>query len=140
MKLFISMSVMFSLIALLSCLPKPKQDYTVDQVAQISSLDEIMRVQAHDMDPQFGKRDQASYTAAEFAAMVKAAARTDAASQTLNEKFAGKYDQEFGKFAMQLNAGAKQLHEAASAQKGPEASAALKGMLQACKGCHKLYK
>ncbi len=140
MKVFVSLTMMSPLLTLFGCVPQPKQDYSVNQVAQISSLAEIMRVQAHDMDPLFGKRDQPSYTAAEFVAMLKAAARTDAASLTIKEKFAGKFDQGFVTFAQQLNSEAKRLHDAASAQQGGDVSAALKGMLQACKGCHKKYK
>jgi cytochrome c556 len=140
MKILVVLSLIALGFATMGCVPRPRQDYTASQVTQINSLEEIMRVQAFDMDPLFGKRAQGAFSAAEFAAMVKAAGRMEATSQTLKEKFGKKFGQSFSAFAEQLHTGAQQLQEAAKAQKAAEVSSALDSMQLACKACHKKFK
>src|SRR5690606_15731896 len=88
------------------CVPKPEKNYTPDEIPQITSIEEVMRVQAARMDPLVGIRDQASFTDEEFARMAKAAAVLEATSAHLAESFAGKgeYDAGFAELANQLGA------------------------------------
>jgi hypothetical protein len=126
-------------LSLIACLPKPKQDYTVDQIPQINSLEEIMRVQAQTMDPLFAKRNQASYSADEFTAMAEAGRRIQVTSATVRDKFAtqGQRKPSFATFAGQLNAQAGDLLAAADGKDAQRAAATLRSMKQTCAGCHK---
>ncbi len=130
-----------SILALIAgCVPAPKQSYTVEQLGKLESLEELMRVQAHEMDQLFAKRNQQSFSDPELGAMATAAKRVDATSTALFLRFSQKYEGRFKGFSAQLNAGAKELLAAAEAKQGPRAAAALTTMKQACAACHKVFK
>ena len=123
-----------------ACVPKPKQDYRVDQISQINSVTEIMRVQAHDLDPLFKKMDQASFTEGEYAAMVKAAARLQATAVALRDRFSESYDPSFKDYASQTHQEAEKLRASAGSKQAPESSRALAAIKRACADCHKQHK
>ena len=122
------------------CVPKPKQDYTVDQIGKLESLRELMRVQAAIADPLFGKRKQAVFSKEEFAAMYGGSLRLRASATNLRDRFAGKFGARFGGFASQLLDGATELGNAAAAELEQRSAAALESMRQACAGCHRAFK
>lgn len=119
------------------CLPKPKQDYSLEQIGQIGSLEEIMRVQAQTMDPLFGKRGQGAFSDAEFASMAAAGKRVQATSTVIRDKLAAGHKPSFATFAGQLVTQAGDLVAAADAKDGAKASATLGAMRDTCRGCHK---
>jgi hypothetical protein len=125
-------------VTLLSgCLPKPKQAYSNEQITQIASLEEIMRVQASTMDPLFGKRGQSAFTDEEFASMAEAGRRIQASSATVRDKFAANRKPSFATFAGQLNGQAGDLLAAAEAKDAAKSAATLGAMRDTCRGCHK---
>src|SRR4051812_24863391 len=65
------------------CVPKPKQNYNVEQIKQLQSLDEIMRVHAQTMDPQFNHIGQTTMTDAEFEGLSAAGTKITASSEAL---------------------------------------------------------
>ncbi len=123
-----------------ACVPSPKQDYTLDQIGKLESLEELMRVQAQAADPLFKKRGQASYSEAEFQAMINGGGRVEAAATALSLRFGKTRPQPFGELAVKLKNGATELGAAAQARNAARASAALEAMKSACASCHKQFK
>jgi len=124
----------------LACVPKPKQDYTIEQLARLESLEELMRVQAATADPLFAKRKQSTYTEDEFQGMYRGALRLRAAATSLRDRFGKKFPARFAGFASQLLDGATALENAAASKLEQRAAAALESMRQACAGCHRAFK
>ncbi len=122
------------------CVPKPKQVYTNDQLKQVESLEEVMRVQAATMDPQFGKIGNAQFTEAEFAAMVGAGQHLQASAGVVREKHSSKRPPSFASFAEQLGKYAGELTAAAEAKDAVRASTALQQMRDTCRACHKEHR
>jgi hypothetical protein len=131
---------LLALLILAGCVPSPKQDYTLDQIGKLDSLEELMRVLAQAADPQFKKRGQASHTEAEFQAMLQGAGRIEAAGTTLASRFGKTRPQPFGELAIKLKNGATELLAAAQARQSPKASAALEAIKNTCATCHKQFK
>ena len=121
----------------LGCVPKPKQDYSTDQVKQIESLEEIMRVQAQAMDPLFRKRSQTSFSPDELTQFGVAAQRLQATAATLRQKFAAKYKPSFVTYADALGQSAADLATAATAADPARTAAALGAIRDTCRGCHR---
>jgi len=125
----------------MSCVPAPKQAYGADDIANITSLEEVMRVQAHKADPLFSIRDEETFDDAQFAAMSEASAMLLATSAHLKSFVGqGEYDDGFGDFAAQVNTQAEALAKAAESKDAAGASDALNKMKSACAGCHGVYK
>ena len=122
------------------CVPKPKQDYTVDQLGKLESLSELMRVQAAVADPLFAKRKQSVFSKEELEAMYGGSLKLRATATRLRDHFAGKFGPRFAGFASQLLDGATELGNAAAAKLEQKSSAALESMRQACAGCHRAFK
>lgn len=119
------------------CLPKPKQSYTVEQIPQIGSLEELMRVQAATMDPLFGKRDQGRYSPEEFTAFGDAGRRIKASAGTVRERFAKGHKPSFTTYAEQLATQADALVTAAEASDAAKSAQALTAMRDTCRSCHR---
>jgi hypothetical protein len=126
------------LLPLLStgCLPAPKQNYAIEQIPQIDSLAEIMRVQAQAMDPLFKKSGQPSFTPEEFSQMATAARKLQATSVTMKDKFSAGHKASFPTYAQELNQHAGDLLAAADAADAARAAAALSATRATCRGCH----
>ena len=129
------------LVSSFACLPKPQKEYTPDEVASINELTELMRVQAHHADPQFGKREQESFSAAELAEMEKTGKMLQATSARI-KSFSGKgdYDDGFANYATELGNHARALEQAAAAKEAAKVRAALEKMRTTCKSCHGVYR
>lgn len=122
------------------CVPKPKQSYTTDQVKQIESLEELMRVQAQTADPQFNKIGQSSYTPADYAGMADAARRLQATSETLRTRHSQNRPPSFMTYAARLNEQAGELLAAAESKDVTKSSEALVGIRETCRTCHKEHR
>lgn len=126
--------------ATVGCLPKPKQDYSNEQLKQLDSLEEVMRVQAATMDPQFAKIGNTKFTDPEFAALVSAGQRLQTSSEVVRTKHSAKRPPSFAAFAEQLGKYAGELSAAAEAKDASRASAALQQMRDTCRACHKEHR
>jgi cytochrome c556 len=122
------------------CLRKPKQDYTNDQLRQINSLEEVMRVQAATMDPQFGKIGSTKFTDAEFAQLVSAGQRMQASAEVVRQNHSAKRPPSFASLAEQLGKYATELSAAAEAKDAARSSTALQQMRDTCRACHKEHR
>ncbi len=133
---------LFVLVLNAACVPEPKKAYSPDEVADITSLEELMRVNAATADPLFGKRDQASFTESEYAAMADAGAMIEASATQTGTQFGGKgnYDDGFVNYAKQLAGQAKALADASGSQDAPAAAKALTEIRNTCKSCHGVYR
>jgi hypothetical protein len=125
-----------ALAALSSCGP-PVNNTPVAGIPAITSLTALMDVQATAADPQFGKRDQTSFTDAEFAALADTGAKIDATSKRLKEFTKGP---EWDAMGAKLNEHANALSKAAQAKDAAGAGAALSGMKTVCKDCHSKFR
>lgn len=123
------------------CPPAPEKDYTVDEVGQLESLTEIMRLQAQVADPLFAIRDQDTFSTEELRAMEQAGPRIEATAGRVREHFVGQgaYDEGFGEWADKLREGAVMLTRKAKNRDAKGAREALEAMKAACAGCHANY-
>ncbi len=122
--------------SLAACAP-PKRDLQVDEINKLGKLSEVMDTQATLADPQFKKRDQASFTDAELATMADVGTRLQATSTKVKQFSKGPG---FDDFAMQVNARAQDLVTAAQNKDAAAVRKALTEMKAACKGCHSKYR
>jgi len=125
----------------LGCPPAPERDYTGDEVAELESITEIMRLQAQIADPMLAKRDQETFSDDELDDMAEAAPRLEATAARLRAHFVGQgaFDEGFGEWADKLGASAEALAKGARSRKGKAAREALVAMKAACAGCHENY-
>jgi cytochrome c556 len=122
--------------ALLACGP-PKNYTPVEGIAKITSLAELMDVQATAADPQFGKASQESFSDAEFTALAETGAKIDATSKHLKSFSKGA---EFDALGVKLNEQANGLSKAAEAKDAAGARKALTEMKATCKECHSKFR
>lgn len=132
--------VTFAAVVLAGCVPKPKQNYTLEQIPQIDDLKEVMRVQAHTIDTWFAKSEQASFTDEEYRTLGRAALTLKATSASLRDRFSKRKTRDFAYHANRLDAGAEQLHAAAESKAAAGVRSGLYAIRRACKSCHKQYK
>lgn len=122
------------------CLPRPKQDYTLEQLKQMDSLEEIMRVQAATMDPQWKKMGPAALTAADFGALAEAGQRMEATAEAIRTRHSEKRQPGFLTLAEQFGKQARELVGYATAKDGEHTKTALKAMKETCATCHREYR
>jgi cytochrome c556 len=132
------MRLPISLLALAfaaSCVPH--RDLPPDQINQLTKLDDVMDVQATVSDPQFSKRDQTTFSDADWAAFADMGNRIQVTSLKIHQFSKGP---EFDQLADKLHTGAQNLSAAATAKDAPKASATLGDMKATCKECHSKFK
>ena len=122
------------------CVPKPKQAYSNDQIKQLESLEELMRVQAEAADPQFGRIGQASFSEAEYANLGVLGQKLQATSEAITSRFSQNRPPSFSSYAKRLGEQAGELFTASQAKDAGKASAALTGIRETCKTCHKEHR
>lgn len=122
------------------CVPKPKQDYSAEQVKELDNLEELMRVQAQTADPQFNHIDQKSFTDAEYAGMADAARRLQATSETLRTRHSQNRPPSFATYATRLFELSGELLTATQAKDVEKTSAALTSIRDTCRTCHKEHR
>lgn len=121
------------------CLPKPKADYTLEQLKQMDNLEEIMRVQAATIDPQW-KKMSGQLTAADFGILAEAGARIEATAEAIRTRHSEKRQPGFLTLAEQLSKQAKDLVAASTAKDAEHTQTALRAMKETCSTCHKEYR
>lgn len=136
----VALSAALFLAAAGGCVPKPKQAYSDDQLKQLESLEELMRVQADAADPQFNKIGQATYSDADYAGLLAAAQKLQATSESLRTRFTQGRGPSFATFATRMGEQAGELSSAVGAKDPAKISAALTGIREACRACHKEHK
>lgn len=122
------------------CLPKPKQTYSNDQLQQLDSLEEIMRVQAQTMDPQFAKIGQAAFSDEELNTLVAAGQRMQVSAETIRKRHGSARPPGFAVLAAQFGTQAGELVGAAQVKDHAKVSASLSAMRETCRGCHKEFR
>jgi len=115
----------------------PKRDLQVDQINQLQKLSEVMDTQATLADPQFKKRDQATFTDAELATMADVGTRLQATSLKAKQFTKGPG---FDELANGVHARAEDLVKASQAKDAAGVRKALTEMKATCKECHKKFK
>jgi len=135
------MSVLLLAAVAATCVPKPKQSYTPEQVSEIASVEEVMRLLADRADPLFSIRGQTNFTQEEFTQMAQAAEILVAAGNHL-ESFVGQgsFDEGYGTFSKELAKHGAALLEATGENLPKSASEALSAVKNTCADCHSAYR
>ena len=127
-----SIALVSSLALAAACAP-PKRDVPAADVPKLTSLKDLMDVQATVADPQMKKIEQATYADADYAAFTELSERIQATSTKAKEFSKGP---EFDKLADQLHETAVTLGKAAAAKDAKASAASLGAMKATCKECH----
>ncbi len=135
------MSVVPLFLMAASCVPKPERNYAPEQVSEIASVQEVMRLLAERADPLFGLREQTNFTQEEFARMAQAAEIIVAAGAHL-ETFVGQgtFDEGFGTHSKELGQQGGAMLEATESNNPKGAGEALSAVKNTCKDCHSAYR
>ena len=138
-------SVFFLVLALVvathvGCVPRPKQAYTVGQIARIDSLEELMRINAHQVDHLFSIRYQPVFSFQEKAAAERAGEQIMATATVIRDRLSVKRPGDFTVLAGRLHDQARDLMVAAQADRDADVTTALDDMRDTCKACHKKYR
>ena len=140
MRTFILILVSVAVVALAGCVPKPKQDYTIAQIDRIHTLKELMRINAHVMDPLFSIRYQPVFSASEKATAERAGERVLATSAVIRDRLSANQPRGFAVLAGRLHGQARDLMVAAQADRDPDVTTALDTMRDVCKACHSAHR
>jgi hypothetical protein len=122
--------------ALVGCGP-PHRDVPAADVPKLTSLGDLMDVQATIADPQMKKAGAASYADADYAAFTEVSERIGATSTKTKDFSKGP---DFDKLADKLHETAASLGKAAAAKDQKASSDALAAMKATCKECHSKFK
>lgn len=127
--------VLFSFLAV-ACVPH--RDVPPQDVPNLTSLKDVMDVQATVADPQFSKiGDDAKYVDADYAAFNDLSMRIVATSTKAKSFSKGPG---FDQLADRLHEQAVKLGDAAQKKEAKNASDALAAMKATCKDCHKQFR
>ncbi|MBS2012488.1 MAG: cytochrome c [Deltaproteobacteria bacterium] len=136
--LVLLLSIGTAVAASAACAP-PHRDVAAADVPKLTSLSDLMDVQATIADPQFKKvGDEAKYTDADYAAFEEVSNRILATSLKAKEFSKGNAD--FDRLCDALHDRAEKLGAAAKAKNGKGASDALAEMKKVCKECHSKHR
>jgi hypothetical protein len=113
------------------------REVTVEQVPTLAKIGDVMDAQATVADPQFKKRDQASFTDAEYAVLADVSAKIQATALKTKDFSKGPG---FDALAVQLHDRAAELGTAAVAKDAAGARKALTDMKKTCKECHSKFR
>lgn len=116
----------------------PHRDVPLADIPKLTTLGDVMFVQANLADPQFKKIGAASYGDADWPAFKDAGERLVATTQKVKDSFSK--GPEFDALATQLQDKAKALIAASDAKDAKAASATLAEMKTTCKTCHKKFR
>lgn len=122
--------------ALVACGP-PIRNTPVSEIPKIATLAEVMDNAATTADPQFGKRDNATFTDDDYKSFAEASERIAALSLKIKDFSKGP---EFDALAAKLHDQAESLGKAASAKDAAASGQALKDMKSTCKECHSKFR
>jgi cytochrome c556 len=122
--------------ALVACGP-PIKNTPIAEIPKIATLAEVMDNQATVADPQFAKRDNATFADADYAAFGEMSQRIGALSLKIKDFSKGP---EFDALAAKLHDQGEALGKAAEAKDAAKAGGALKDMKATCKECHSKFR
>lgn len=122
--------------ALIACGP-PVRNTPVAEIPKIATLAEVMDNAATTADPQFSKRDNTTFSDADYTAFGEAGTRIAALSLKIKDFSKGA---DFDALAMKLHDQAEALGKAASAKDAAASGQALKDMKATCKECHSKFR
>ena len=128
--------LLFVAVAMVSCGP-PVMNTPIEEIPKLTTLAAVMDNQATVADPEMKKAGETSYTDADYGAFAKVAERIKVTSLKIKDFSKGP---EFDALAMQLNAKAEALGNAATAKDAAAASQALTEMKATCKACHSQFR
>jgi hypothetical protein len=123
-----------------SCVPAPKRDYTPEEVETIDSIEELMRVHAHHMDPLFAVRDDATFSDAQLAAMADAGRTLMATTVTLRDRFGPRYPESFTTQCNDMHIHADELQKAATKKDARGARESIEAIRSLCQTCHREHR
>ncbi|MFH1130574.1 MAG: hypothetical protein V1754_04520 [Pseudomonadota bacterium] len=123
-----------------SCIRKPKIEYSIDQIAQIDSTTEIMRLTYHEMKPVWDIHENSTYTQEDFATMARAAERVRIAAGVLKDRIAQKYPEKFAEIAARFFEQANKFQVYADGRQAIGAKSAITSMGDLCSTCHKAFR
>lgn len=122
--------------AVIACGP-PIRNTPVAEIPKIATLAEVMDNAATTADPQFGKRDNATFTDDDYKGFTEASERIGALSLKIKDFSKGP---DFEALAMKLHGHAESLGKAAAAKDAAASGQALKDMKATCKECHSKFR
>ena len=128
---------LFIVVGLAAACGPPQRDVPAGDVPKLTSLMDLMDVQATIADPQMKKAGNATYADADYAAFAEVSNRIQATSAKAKEFTRGP---DFDKLADQLHETAAKLGTAAAAKDAKGSSDALVAMKATCKECHSKFK
>ena len=123
-------------LAFIACGP-PVRNTPVAEIPKIATLAEVMDNAATTADPQFSKRDNATFSDADYTAFGEASSRIAALSLKIKDFSKGP---DFDALAMKLNGYAEGLGKAAAAKDAAASGKALNDMKATCKECHSKFR
>ncbi|MDB4946255.1 MAG: hypothetical protein JWP97_5789 [Labilithrix sp.] len=134
-----SLRVASSLVALTlaAAACTPHKDVPAADIPKLTSLEDLMAVQATVADPQMKKAGQPTFSDADYAAFADVSSRIQATSAKAKDWSKGP---EFDRFADQLHETAVKLGTAAGSKDAKGSSDALGAMKATCKACHSKFK
>ena len=122
------------------CVPAPQSDYTPEEISQLESLPELMRVLYQDLKPTWGLVDRPEPTAAELQAAGEVAVRVERAAEAVGGRFAAGRPEDFAASAEQLRARAQDLGRAAAASDADGVRQAVDRIGKTCESCHDAHR
>jgi hypothetical protein len=123
------------LVSVVACLPK--RDLPPAEIQKLTSLPEVMQVQATIADPQFKKIDSAAFGNDDWIAFNDLGSRIQVTAEKARQFSKGP---EFDRFAERLGQTGAELVEATQARSVPKANQALAEMRVICKTCHAKFR
>jgi cytochrome c556 len=125
-------------IALLLAACGPKKVASVEDVAQMKDLGDVMKVQDGAIWPLTKKASQTSFTDDEWAKIADGAARLAVTTKKVKESFSK--GAEFDALDMQLADQARKLGDAAQSKNAADTGKLLGDIRETCKTCHKKFR
>jgi len=129
-------TIVSALLGLAAC-GGSKSQLQVDDINKLTKLGQVMEAQANLADPQFKKRDQQTFTDAEFATFADVGTRLQATALKTKAFTKG---EGFDALATRVHDRAADLVTAATAKDAAGARKALTDMKATCKECHKKFR
>lgn len=127
-------------LALVVACAAPQRDYTIDQIAEVDNLEELMDVQATVADPRFKlarSLEGQDFSDEDWAQFADMATRLQATTERC-KKFSPGAD--FDRWNLDLQQQAIKLTTAVKARNSATSLKLVGGMRKTCAACHRKYK
>jgi hypothetical protein len=127
-------------LCLTACVPAPRLNYTAEQLGEIDSLEELMRVAYADSKAVWPLEKKEPLGEPDFEALQRVGARLEAVASVTAEKFGPMRPEGFAELARRMGGDAGRMREAGQAKDVSSARAAVKALGETCDACHKQFK